>query len=395
MPARLLAASWVLPVSAPPIRDGAVAIDAGRITWVGPRRDAPPGSVQDLGAGVLMPGLVNAHCHLELSHLRGLAPERPGFVPWVEALIRERAAVPVEEARHAAAEAVRWIERETATVAIGDVSNTLDTVPLLAESELHAVVFHELIGWDPAPAAAVLESARVRQASLAPTGDRIRIRLAAHAPHSVSPALFAKLREGGGPATVHLAESPAEARFLSHGDGEWAEFLRSRALGGVPFEPAGSSPVQYLDRLGVLYPGLLVAHAVQTDEADARTLAARGVFVVVCPSSNRNLDVGVAPVPRLLAAGVPVCLGTDSVASGDDLDVAREMLEVRRAFPELPARAIVRMATLTGAEALGFPNLGAIEPGRAALLAFAAARSAPDDPEAFLVSGAAALRRVA
>src|SRR5258708_2421612 len=204
-----------------------------------------------------MPGLVNAHCHLELSHLRGLAPERPGFVPWVEALIRDRAAGSVDGARRAAAEAVRWIERETATVAIGDVSNTLDTVPLLAESGLHAVVFHELIGWDPAQAAAVLEAAKVRQSSVSPAGDRIRIRLAAHAPHSVSPALFARLREGGGPATVHLAESPAESRFLSHGDGEWLEFLRSRGLGGGPFEPAGARACPCLRSPRRLHPRLL------------------------------------------------------------------------------------------------------------------------------------------
>src|SRR5262245_27369705 len=103
MTARLLAASWVLPVTAPPIRDGAVAVEDGRITWVGPRREAPALPLQDLGAGVLMPGLVNAHCHLELSHLRGLAPERPGFVPWVDELVRRRAAVAADEARRAAA----------------------------------------------------------------------------------------------------------------------------------------------------------------------------------------------------------------------------------------------------------------------------------------------------
>jgi aminodeoxyfutalosine deaminase len=391
---RTLAASWVLPVDAPPIRDGAVVVSRGRVEWVGPRRDAPSGSVDDLGAGVLMPGLVNAHCHLELSHLSDLRAERSGFVPWVGAVIRARQASAPERARACAAEAIGWLERETATVAVGDVSNTLDALPPLLASTLYAVVFHELLAWDPARADEVMAAAEARQAA-AGGGDRVRIRLAAHAPHSVSPALFARLRERGGPAAVHLAESPAECAFLRDGTGEWPAFLRERGLGHVPWQPSGLSPVQYLDRLGVLRPGLLAAHAVHTDDDDAATLARRGVAVAVCPSSNRNLGVGVAPVERLLAAGVRVCLGTDSAASGDDLDVAREMRELARQHPEVPRREIIRMATAAGAAALGFADLGSIAPGRAAALAFATAAEAPADPEAFVLSEGARLRRVA
>jgi aminodeoxyfutalosine deaminase len=389
---RVLAASWVLPVSAPPIRDGAVLVRDGLIEWVGPRVEAPPAPLEDLGPGVLMPGLVNAHCHLELSHLRGLTPERPGFVSWVEAVVRARQARSPEEAQASAEAAVRWLEQETATVAIGDVSNTLDSVPALAASTLRAVVFHELLAWDPARADEALAAAHARQEAV--TAGRVRIRLAAHAPHSVSPALFARLGERGGPAAVHLAESPAERCFLQDGSGEWPAFLRARGLGAVTFEPPGSSPVQYLERLGVLCSGLLAAHAIQTDDADAATLARRGVSVVVCPSSNRNLEVGVAPVERLLAAGVRVCVGTDSLASGDDLDVARELRELHQQHPAILPREIIRMGTAAGAAALGFDDLGALAPGRAALLAFAPAPFAPGDPEAFVLSDAARLRRV-
>jgi cytosine/adenosine deaminase-related metal-dependent hydrolase len=391
---RALAATWILPVEGLPVRDGAVVVADGRIEWVGPRAEAPPAPLEDLGAGVLMPGLVNAHCHLELSHLQGLRADRPGFVPWVDAVVRARLSGPPERARECAAAAVRWLETETATVAVGDVSNTLDAVSALEASTLHAVVFHELLAWDPARADEVLSAAEARRAAVADT-DRVRVRLAAHAPHSVSPVLFARLAERGGPAAVHLAESPAEHAFFRDGSGDWPAFLEERGLAGVAWAAPGISPVQYLDRLGVLHPGLLAAHAVQTDDADAATLARRGVAVVVCPSSNRNLDVGTAPVERLLAAGVRVCVGTDSAASGDDLDVAREMRELRREHPTVPAHAIVRMATAAGAEALGFSELGAIVPGRAACFAFAAASRVPADPEAFVVSDEAVLRRVA
>ncbi len=369
----------------------------GRITWVGRRSEIAAAPTVDLGPGVLLPGLVNAHCHLELSHLRGLHKGVKGFVPWIGDVVAARAVAKPEAARLALREAVAWIERETGTVAIGDVSNTLDSVAPLAASALRAVVFHELIGWDPAEAEVVLKAAEDRLAKVAGearTGEVI-VRLAAHAPHSVSAALLTLLRRRGGPAAVHVAESPAEDRFLRSGDGPWSEFLSARGLRRVRFEAPGKSAVQYLDRLGILHGGLLAAHAVQVDDADVATMAARGISVVVCPSSNRNLDVGQTPLPRLLGAGIRVCLGTDSLASGDSLDVADEMALACRAFPDVPPRQLIRMATAAGASALGFVNLGTLARGKRAVFAFAPATEIPADPEAYVVSGAAKLRRVA
>jgi cytosine/adenosine deaminase-related metal-dependent hydrolase len=390
---RVITASWLLPVSRPPIRDGAVAVRDGLIEWVGQRGDAPPGRLEALGTGVLMPGLINAHCHLELSHLRPVAKGGEDFVPWVERVVRDRAQASLDTVRDAIAAAINWLEQETATVGIGDISNTLETVGGLGSSQLRAVVFHEVLGWDPAQAQLILDSADARERELG-GGGKVDIRLAAHAPHSVSPALFAKMRERGAPAAVHLAESPAEREFLGSGLGEWPAFLRARGLGHVPFAPPGVSSVEYLERLDVLRSGLLAAHAVHVSAKDAGTLARRGVAVVHCPRSNRNLRVGVAPVSTLRAEGVRVCLGTDSLASGEDLDVGREMAEASRQFPDIPAREILRMGTLNGAEALGFTTLGALEPGRQAAMAFAAANDVPTDPEAFVVSGQSKLRRV-
>src|SRR6185503_5945177 len=135
MPARLFRASWVVPVAAPPLAEGLVAVDGGRIVWVGPRdgTDRPPGTVTDLGDGVLAPGLVNAHCHLELSHLAGRLPRTGGFVPWVEALVEERGRERVEDVRARAAAAIQALEA-SGTVAVGDVSNTLVHLDLLQAS---------------------------------------------------------------------------------------------------------------------------------------------------------------------------------------------------------------------------------------------------------------------
>jgi cytosine/adenosine deaminase-related metal-dependent hydrolase len=392
----ILTASWVLPVTSPPLRGGRVAVEGGRVAWVGRAGDAlePRAPVRDLGRGVLLPGLVNAHCHLELSHLSGRVPFGPGFVPWVEEVVASRAAFGEEVVRSAAAAAIASLQ-ERGTVAIGDVSNALPHLDLLASSRLRAVVFLELLAWDPAKAQATMAWADERSSAVASSlRPGLEVRLGAHAPHSVSPDLLRLLVARGGPAAIHLAESPDEAAFLGRGGGRWPSFLAKRGLGHVAFPPPGDSPVRYADRLGVLHPRLVAAHGVQVDAADRETLARRGVHVVLCPRSNRNLGVGEADVPALVAAGVRLALGTDSLASVETLDVLDDAVVLRRRFAGLDPAAVVRMATLGGAEALGLADLGAIAPGRRAALAFAASEGREDDPHDFLLSGEARLRPV-
>jgi aminodeoxyfutalosine deaminase len=385
----ILKASWVLPIAGPALRDGRVAVHAGRVAWVGRAGDAaePEGPVRDLGPGVLLPGLVNAHTHLELSHLAGQLPFGSGFVPWVEGVVASRGRFTDAEVRSAAGAAIRFLE-ERGTVAVGDVSNALAHLDLLAASRLSTVVWLELLAWDPAKAESILSWADERLAAVAPTlRPGLEVRLAAHAPHSVSPALFRALVARGGPSAIHLAESPDEAAFLGDGGGRWPAFLERRGLGHVAFDPPGGSPVRYADGLGVLHSRLVAAHGVQVDAADREVLARRGVHVVLCPRSNRNLGVGIADVPAFAAAGVRLSLGTDSLGSAETLDVLEEAVLLHRQFPGLDPAAIVRMATLGGAEALGFGDLGSIAPGKRAALAFAPAASSPDEPHAFLLSG--------
>ena len=256
-------------------------------------------------------------------------------------------------------------------------------------------MFQELLAWDPARAQASLEWAEERaHAVAAQLRPGLEVRLAAHAPHSVSPALFALLRERGGPRAIHLAESPDESRFLLDGSGDWPAFLARRGLGHVAFEAPGTSPVRYLEDLGVLHPRLVAAHGVQVDGDDRGVLARRGVHVVLCPRSNRSLGVGTADVPALLAAGVRLALGTDSLASVETLDVLDDAVLLHRQFPALDPAVVVRMATLGGAEALGLAHLGTIAPGRAAALAYAPAASVPREPHEFLLSGEVRLSRV-
>jgi aminodeoxyfutalosine deaminase len=385
----IYSASWVVPVTRPPVPGGLVSVEGGRVSWTGRPGDAgqPRGHVHDLGPGVLMPGLVNAHCHLELSHLAGLSQRSSsGFVPWVESLMAQRGQADAESVRAATRRAIRQLE-STGTVAVGDVSNTLAHLDLLEESSLHVVVFYELLGWDPARADQILSGAADVMTLSAQPELRTRVRLAAHAPYSVSPALLQGIVRRGGPAAMHLAESPAETRFFAQGDGEWRSFLDRKGLGHVPFDAPGVSPIAHVDTLGALRDGLVAAHCVQADDEDCALLARRGVFVAICPRSNRGLRVGMAPVRRLLDAGVRLCLGTDSLASATTLDLMEDMALLQEQFPELAPEVIVRMATLGGALALGLPELGAIEPGRLADLAFVPASASPSDPLRFLTSG--------
>ena len=392
----ILTSSWVLPVSRPPLRDGRVAVHRGRVAWVGLAGDRgePDAPVRDLGPGVLLPGLVNAHTHLELSHLSGRLPFVGGFVPWVEGIVGSRGGFTDEDVRSAAGDAIGFLE-ERGTVAVGDVSNALSHVDRIAASRLSAVVFLELLAWDPAKAESTVAWAEGRLAEVAPRlRPGLEVRLAAHAPHSVSPALLGALVARGGPAAIHLAESPDESAFLASGGGAWPAFLEKRGLGRVPFSPPGTSPVRYADGLGVLHPRLVAAHGVQVDAEDRERLARRGVHVVLCPRSNRNLGVGTADVPAFLAAGVRLALGTDSLASVETLDVLDDAVLLRRQFPGLDPAALLRMATLGGAEALGFEDLGSIAAGKRAALAFAAATSPPAEPYEILLSGEARLRAV-
>lgn len=386
----LFAARWVLPMCAPAVRDGVVAVEAGLVRWVGPLAspECPRGELRDLGEGVLLPGLINAHCHLELSHLAGEVPWGDGFVPWIEALVARRGADDAQ-IRSATADAIEasWT---AGTVAVGDVSNALAHLDLLAASKLRAVVFLELLAWDPERAAATLAWGEERlRAAGEGLGRGLELRLAAHAPHSVSPELLRLLARQDGPAAIHLAESPDETSFLRDGSGAWPAFLARRGLGEIGFAPPGLSPVRHLEALGALHPRLVAVHGVQVGADDRARLARSGASLVLCPRSNRNLGVGTADVPALLAAGVRLALGTDSLASVDTLDVLDDAVLLHRQFPGLDPAAIVRMATTGGADALGLDDLGVLAPGRAAALAWSPAKGNIEDPHLHLLSGRA------
>jgi cytosine/adenosine deaminase-related metal-dependent hydrolase len=387
-----VAAEWVLPIAGPPIRHGSVTIHDGRVVAVGSGR---PDDAVDLGRCAVLPALVNAHTHLELSWLRGRIPRAARFTDWVRPLLAARGQ-PSDPAEIEAA-ALRAIEeaRASGTAVFGDVSNTLSTVPILRGGLVAAHVFHELLGFNVADASARVVEARARIAALGPgRRDDVHVSLAPHAPYSVAPALFDAIRRDvtsrADRTTVHLAESREEVELLADGHGPWRELLELLRVWSDEWTPPGVSPVAFLADRGFLDASVLVVHAVECTPDDIRRLAASGATVVTCPRSNAYVGAGVAPLAAFVRAGVPVAFGTDSLASVDDLNLFTELAEARRIAPEVPARTWLEGATATGARALGFGDqFGTIEPGKRAALIAVRVPDGVTDVEEYLVSGIA------
>lgn len=400
---KIYRAAWICPMVGSPIGGGWLLVRDHRIERVGAPGERPPAAeIHDLGPVALLPGLVNAHTHLELSWLRGRVPPAATFVDWIKQLFvtrggrSERPGDPkvVDAALAAAREA-----RAAGTVAVGDISNSLATVGAIRDAGMTGLVFHELLGFNLTDGRAVDETRAHRDLAAAVAAEHVRVSLAPHAPYSVSAELLyairAEVSRSRVPITsVHLGESPGEIEFLRDGSGPWPGILRMVGSHRDDWTPPGTGPVEYLDSLGVLDAHTLVVHGVQLDDAGLARLAAIGCTLVTCPRSNQWVGVGVPPIARFYASGVQVAVGTDSLASVEDLNLFSELKAMRWLAPSLPARRILESATLTGAQALGLGDeIGSLEPGkRAELLAVnlppgVADALSPDGVEEYLVSG--------
>jgi len=372
-----LSARWVLPVTAAPIRDGAVLIDpAGAIAAVGPLETVPfpDGALaDDLGEAVLLPGLVNTHAHLDLSLFRGCLEDLE-FPDWIARLLelKREAGLSADDDRAAA----RWSCVEALAAGITTMGTTDDSAASLAalrESGQRGIVFREVFG----PAATQVEIAMARareqiEAMRAAETDLVRVGISPHAPYTVSEPLFAAVARLAGaeslPVAVHAAESAAETDLLVRGAGVFAERLRARGIAAT----RARSTITLLEQTGILELAPLLVHAIRVDAADIERMAACGASVAHCPAANARLGHGIAPLLALRAAGVCVGLGTDSVASNNRMDILEEarlaqLLQRahRGSATVLPGDALLRLATLDGARALGLAErTGSLEPGK-------------------------------
>ena len=381
----------MLPIAGPPVPGGSVTIEDGRIVAVEPTAVA---GGTDLGACALLPALVNAHTHLELSYLRGRIHRAASFTEWVRPMLAARRTAPDEDAVTIAAAAAITEAVNSGTGMFGDVSNALGAVPALRWSQRPARVFHELLGFNLADPDSRVAEARARIAAEARVGhaESLCFSLAPHAPYSVSPALFDAIRRDasahGDPTTVHLAESREEVQLLEDGTGPWRAILESLGVWTDAWQPPGVSPVAYLQQRGFLDGSTLIVHGVQCTGDDFARIRDTGATVVSCPRSNAYVGAGSPPLADFYAAGLPVAFGTDSLASVEDLNLFSELAEARRLAPGVPARRLLEGATTVGARALGFgADYGTIEPGKRAALISVRLPANLGDVEEYLVSG--------
>jgi cytosine/adenosine deaminase-related metal-dependent hydrolase len=279
--------------------------------------------------------------------------------------------------------------RRTGTCLVGDVTNTFATYDPLLDSTLSAVLFRELIGFSAADPDGLVRSAQAQIAALTPAAW-LRPAMAPHAPYSVSPGLMQAIARWNGdrPCSIHLGESAQEIEFLRDGGGEWRALLERIGAWNPSWTPPACGPVEYLDRLGLVDERLLAVHGVQFTDADLARLVSAGATVVTCPRSNRWTGAGEPPIDRFYASGARVAIGTDSLASVDDLNLFAELTEVRRLAPHVPASNLLESATLAGAQALGFASeLGSLESGKRAELLAVRLPAGCTDVEEYLLSG--------
>ncbi len=363
-------AGSVHPVTAPPIEDGAVLVDdRGTIAAVGPHPlvPAPPGARElAFPHASLVPGLVNTHTHLELTHLAGNNAERE-FARWIRALRTLKDATTPDEFARAAERGVRdaWVAGVTC---VADTGSTGAPLEALARLGGRGIYYQEVFGPDPAKCSASMEELRRALDRLSPlASSRLSLGVSPHAPYTVSEPLYRAVadlaRRDALPLAVHLAESRAETMLVRDGTGLFAEALRAR---GFVVRAHNCSPVQYLVQLGVLASdNCLAIHCVQVDERDIDTLRQAGVGLAHCPRSNRAHGHGTAPLAAFRRAGLRVGLGTDSVVSVGDSSLWAEA-----AAAGLDGEDALRMLTIEGARALGLEReIGSLEVGKQADLA--------------------------
>lgn len=375
--ATIHAAPVLLTMTGPAVVDGAVLVDGDQIAKVGPRKDvvasAPDVRVRDW-PGVLMPGLVNAHAHLQYGpSFADLATSGLPFAQWIAELTRRKRAM-TETAWQVDARVSAHQLLRSGTTAVADLVGYAAPITVTTSLGLQGISYAELAGVD----ASRWPTARDELERLLSVPGRER-GVSPHTLYTLSTQVFrdivALARERGLRLHPHLAETADEAEWVMSGGGAFSEMTERF---GFSFElygaGAGVSPVQHCDDLGGLGPDVHVAHGVHVDADDRELLRQRQTAVALCTRSNAILQAGEAPVAAYLSEGSPVAIGTDSLASSPDLDLLAEARATRdlarRQGMDHPEEAIVEALTVGGALALG-QDIGTLrEGGRADLAAF-------------------------
>ncbi|MFM7155345.1 MAG: amidohydrolase family protein [Bacteroidota bacterium] len=366
---RKITADIIYPVSSAPLKNSVIITESdGKILAIEPAEQHDPASLEHV-RGAIVPGFINTHCHMELSHMKGKVDTGTGLIPFITSVVTKRNASP-----EVIADAVEKAEKEMlegGIVALGDISNTTDTFAVKARGRMRYYTFVEMFDFlqDSGAEKAFTDwSAVFDQIILAEGSSRT---IVPHAPYSVSRALFRMINEAnpvtGVTISIHNQETPPEQELFLSKKGGFLEFYSKFGITLDAFEPSGMPSIYYaLANMSPARRTLFVHNTLTTrDDISAAHAWSPNTYWATCPNANLYIENRLPDYQAFMDTAARVTIGTDSLTSNWQLSILEEMKTISRFQRYVPFETILRWATLNGAEALGFEDqLGSIEPGK-------------------------------
>ena len=364
---RIFSANWIITGTSAPLQNGAVVLKGDRVFDLGPRSEIEgkySNRIYDLGNTIVFPAFVNAHTHLELTHLRGNYDIDGGFLQWMRSTSDGMQKSEDEEIKQGVSKGIESI-LESGTIGIGDTTATSLTAGLIQDSRLYARIFHEVKGFRNFKIPYLMQKTEKRLKQFQDS-ERVTHHLAPHSPFLVGRKLFQEIEQRESLISLHLASVPEEIEFFETGQGPIKQMLLAHEMFDYKWEIPKSSPVKYFFENYYYAQSNILVHMIHVSEADMDYMAEShvDVHICLCPRSHSNLNLGVAPARKYRKRGFNLCLGTDNVVVSGDFDMREEMKAAAEEYQFSPQQ-IFEMGTSGGARALGFEDqLGTIEPGK-------------------------------
>ena len=365
---RKIGADLVLPVSAPAIPNGVIILDEeGKILELSTLSEHDPASVE-FYSGVLIPGFINTHCHLELSHMKSRVDTGTGLLPFLVSVVSFRD-IPMEEILSAIEKADREMY-ENGIVAVGDISNKIDTAATKEKSPIRYYTFVEMFDFMQDDRAKSTFDGYYSVFEKQSGNGKNKKSCVPHAPYTVSPYLFELIRNTNPEdctVSIHNQETQHEDEFFLHKSGGFIGFMASFGFTLDHFEATEKTSIHYaLDHMS-RHNRTLFVHNTQTKPEDIRAAQAwnPNVFWATCPNANLYIENRMPFYKHFLDENAKMTIGTDSLTSNWQLSILEEMKTIAHYQSYIPFEELLRWATLNGAEALGFEaELGSLEVGK-------------------------------
>ena len=368
---RKISANYVFPISGKPIKNGIVCLNSDNVIVDIINPGDSFREVQNLErySGIITPGFVNAHCHLELSHLKGVVSKDTGMAGFISEIGQFRDSYSADDIQ----KSIKWADnlmQSRGIVAVGDVVNSTDSISIKKTSQLFYHSFVELFGQNPQLASHIIsEGIKIKQ-SFSDAG--LVSSIVPHAPYSVSPELFQEINKvvsNDTISSIHIKESNQEEQLFKDKKGELFSFCKAMYNNVELNIGKTTDSLDYISQFLSTDINLLLVHAVFLTSEKLKqlfnTYNQNKIFVVLCPLSNKYIGNNIFNLDDLLTVTSNICIGTDSLASNTDLSILSEIIELSNVFPEVSLEQLLSFATINGARALNIDSsFGSIEKGK-------------------------------